>query len=476
MKRKFLKDISANSIQVIINQLCGLGIFYVLSTHLSKSDFGEINWSLAVLLTLFGILACGIDQVVIRRIASGQNEQNILSVYISHVLLSGIMVYGLLLASEFLFPSFFLKHNLLLFLGIGKLMIFFSTPFKQLATGLEKFKPLLYMNICSNIFRSIALILLATIARLDMVTIIVIFIAGDLLELILCFFITQHIIKVPVVLRWDKQAYAGLVKESLPQLGVAIFTSVIARFDWIFLGLYTTSIILANYSFAYKIFEVSTLPMLVIAPVLIPRLTKIFHPAAGEITTVKLNDLFVLLRLEMVIASLVALVLNILWIPVIDFITTGKYGAVNVNTILLLSATMPFLYLNNYLWTINFAKGRLKMIFYIFLVTFLVNIAANIILIHFYNADGAAAAYLLTIISQSVMYLGATKLPGLKRNSMAVLFSPACALASGWLASYIFINYLAQIILACSVFLVLLFFTKQLRVSDWAVVKRVTEL
>ena len=361
-------------------------------------------------------------------------------------------------------------------MGIGKLMIFFSTPFKQLATGLEKFKPLLYMNICSNIFRSIALILLATIARLDMVTIIVIFIAGDLLELILCFFITQHIIKVPVVLRWDKQAYAGLVKESLPQLGVAIFTSVIARFDWIFLGLYTTSIILANYSFAYKIFEVSTLPMLVIAPVLIPRLTKIFHPAAGEITTAKLNDLFVLLRLEMVIASLVALVLNILWIPVIDFITTGKYGAVNVNTILLLSATMPFLYLNNYLWTVNFAKGRLKMIFYTFLVTFLVNIAANIILIHFYNADGAATAYLLTIISQSVMYLGATKLPGLKRNSMAVLFSPACALVSGWLASYIFINYLAQIILACSVFLVLLFFTKQLRVSDWAVVKRVTEL
>ena len=36
MKRKFIKDISANSLQVIINQVCGLIIFYILSAWLSK--------------------------------------------------------------------------------------------------------------------------------------------------------------------------------------------------------------------------------------------------------------------------------------------------------------------------------------------------------------------------------------------------------------------------------------------------------
>ena len=96
MKRQFTRDISLNVFQVVINQVCGLGIFYILSTHLDKSDFGEVNWSLAVLLTLFGILAFGIDQVAVRRIASGQDEKKVLSVYISHVLFSGSFVYTIL--------------------------------------------------------------------------------------------------------------------------------------------------------------------------------------------------------------------------------------------------------------------------------------------------------------------------------------------------------------------------------------------
>ena len=282
MARKFIHDISANTLQHIINQLCGLGIFYILSVNLDKAAFGEINWSLAVLLTVFGILAFGIDQVAVRRIASGHNEKLVLSAYFSHVVLSGILTYVLLLAAACIFPAFFLHHHLLLFLGIGKLMIFLSTPFKQLATGLEKFRPLFFMSVCSNIIRCIALILFATIFRLSIQGIVIIFIAGDLAELLLSLGITQFILKVPVSIRWNHALYAGLVKESLPQLGVAVFTSVITRFDWIILGIFTSSIILANYSFAYKIFEMATLPMLVVAPVLIPRFTKIFHPGANE--------------------------------------------------------------------------------------------------------------------------------------------------------------------------------------------------
>ena len=473
MKQKFLSDLSANSLQVVINQCCGLGIFYVLSTYLDKTNFGEINWSLAVLLTLFGIVACGIDQVFVRRIASGHNEKAVLSVYIFHVLFSGFLVYSLLLIGEFIFPSFFQKHNLLLLLGIGKLMIFFSTPFKQLATGMAKFRPLLYMSVCSNILRSIALLVLAGINQLTLSAIIIIFIAGDLSELLLSFFITHYIIKIPVTLQWNKKDYAGLVKESLPQLGVAVFTSVIARFDWILLGLISSNIILANYSFAYKIFEVATLPMLVVAPVLIPRFIKIFHPGAATLPKDKINDLFVFLRIEMVIASLVALVLNILWIPVIDFLTNGNYGSVNSLTILLLSATMPFLYLNNFLWTINFAKGRLQMIFYVFAVTFLVNIVATTLLIPLYSAIGAAVAYVLTIISQSILYLYQTRIDGLKKNSFCVLLCPFCALASGISASVLFTNIWLQLFSALFLFLLLVIITVQLRLSDWMVFKRI---
>jgi len=474
MKRKFIDDISANTLQVIINQCCGLGIFYVLSTYLNKNDFGEINWSLAVLLTLYGILACGVDQVSIKKAASGEDAKRILSIYLSHVVLWGLLIYGLLLGGTLTFPSFFEKHYLLLLLAIAKLMIFFSTPFKQMATGLERFRPLLYMSVTSNVARSIALLLLAVLEQLNLTNIVIIFIAGDLAELLVCFFVTQRVMKIPIILRWNKKGYSDLLKESLPQLGVAIFTSVIARFDWIFLGVFVGNIIVADYSFAYKVFEMATLPMLIVAPVLIPRFTKIFHPSAGAMGVEKINDLFVLLRMEMMIASLTALVLNIIWVPVIDLITAGKYGEVNRYTILILSASMPFLYLNNFLWTINFAQGRLKMIFYNFALTFCINVVADIILIPLFKAEGAAAGYLIAIIGQSIFYLYQTKLTGLGKSGFSVLFCPMAAGAAGFVAIYLFINTWMILFTAVLLFLFLLAILGQLRRNDLQVLRRIT--
>ena len=226
------------------------------------------------------------------------------------------------------------------------------------------------MSVCSNIIRSSSLILFSFFSKPHLTTVIIIFITGDIAELLLSFFITKKILKIPLSVKPNKINYLNLLKESLPQVGVVIFTSAIARFDWIILGILASNIIVAEYSFAFKVFELTTLPLLVIAPVLIPLFTRLFHSPATKPAKEKINDLFILLRFEMIIASLVALMLNVLWIPVIDFITHGKYGAVNRYTILILSACMPFIYANNFLWTINFAKSELKKIFYIFLLLF----------------------------------------------------------------------------------------------------------
>ena len=476
MNKKFVKDISVNTLQVIISQFCGLVIFFLLSTRLDKNEFGEINWALAVLLTAFGILAFGIDQIAIRRIASGMNPARLLSTYVMHVLTAGGLFYFLLLMGSFLFPSFTEQHSFLLLLGIGKLMIFLSTPFKQLATGLEKFRLLLVMAVCSNVLRSIALIIFALMGQLGITATIVIFIAGDAAELLLCFLITKYGIKIPVRFAWSKNDYKDLVKEALPQFGVAVFTSALSRLDWIFLGIFVSNIIVAEYSFAYKVFEVSTLPMLVIAPVLIPKFTKLFHPSSGTHSQSKTSDLFTLLRFEMVIASLAALLLNILWVPLIDPLTLGKYGKVNSTTILILSASMPFLYFNNFLWTVNFAKGHLKMIFYVFFISFIFNLAGNVILIPFFNAQGAAVAYLVAIIVQSLIYLLQTDLTGLRRNSSSLLLSPACAIASGTLAITLFHTTWTILPGALFFYLLLLLFTRQVLFSDWLVFKRITGL
>src|SRR6185312_10150737 len=182
MKRKFIQDISANSFQVIINQICGLAIFYVLSVYFSKNDFGEINWSLAILLTVFSILSLGIDQLVVKKIAAKESPGVILSVYQFHVIITGSVFYAFMVTAYFIFPSLSQKHDLLLFFGIGKLMIFFASPFKQLANGLEKFKALFFMSVCSNVVKGIALSTLAFFAPLNLHLVILIFIFSDLAE------------------------------------------------------------------------------------------------------------------------------------------------------------------------------------------------------------------------------------------------------------------------------------------------------
>lgn len=475
MRRKFLHDISANSLQVIINQLCGLVIFYILSLYFSKNDFGKINWSLAVLLTAFTILSFGIDQVMVQKVAAGEEPQKIFSIYFFHVIAAGLIFYFLLLMIAFFFPAFQQNYRLLLFLGIGKLMIFLASPFKQLANGLEKFRALFNMSICSNIVRAAALLYFAFFSTLNLATVIIIFITGDLIELLISYFITKNVLRISFSNQWTTENYFSLLKASLPQAGVVVFTSAIARFDWIFIGILASNIALAEYSFAYKVFEVATLPLLVVAPLLIPRFTKLFHNDSKITIDGKINDLLSLLRFEIITASLIALILNILWIPVIDFITHGKYGTLNRYTILILSACMPFIYANNFLWSIHFSQRRLKMIFYIFFITFLVNVTGDIILIPSYGGEGAAFAYLIAILLQFIMFRTKIDVINLKQNIVFII-CPAIAFASGYLSYHTFDNTWLQLISALLIFFLLLIFTRLIRKSDWYIIRKITQI
>jgi len=474
MNRKFLHDISATSLQVVINQLFGFAIFYILSISFSKNIFGEINWSLAVLLAAFSILSIGIDQIIIKKIAAGEDAKLMLSLYFFHVIVSGLLFYLFLLIINFFFPAIFLKHYLLLFFAIGKLMIFFASPFKQLANGLEKYKSLFYMSVCSNIIRGTALVMLSFFSMLNILTVIIIFIAGDVAELLLSLFITKKNLKVFLTRHWNKKSYFNLIKESLPQAGVVIFTSAIARFDWIFLGILATDVALADYSFAFRVFEVSTLPLLIVAPVLIPRFTKVFQ-SKNDSSKSTFNDFFALLKFEIIIASLLALLLNILWVPGIDFITHGKYGSVNRYTIFILSLSMPFIYANNFLWSINFAQSRLKMIFRIFFITFFINVTGDIILIPFFSGEGAAFAYFLAIVIQFILFWEKTDLPELRKNKFIFLI-PIAAIAGTALSLFIFEQVWLILIMSLFFFFFLLFFMKLLDKKDWPVLKRIATI
>jgi O-antigen/teichoic acid export membrane protein len=461
IQNRFFRNVSYNTFQLVINQIFGLAIFYGLSKGLDKIIFGQINWSLAVLLTLFGVLSFGIDQVMVKKIAAGYNRQSVFTAYLFHVIFSGGFFYFILLLIYFIFPNNISEQTFLLFIGLGKLCIFLSTPFKQLAAGLEKFQELFLMSITSNIIRGLAVVILLLLHKMTVSGVLIIFILGDLSELILCVIIARPLLKSQFKVRWNKRRQILLLKESLPQTGVVLFTSIMSRFDWILIGIIISSSKLAEYSFAYKIFEVSTLPLLVIAPIMIPLFTRL-HKSSENI-----NNIFFFLEWQIMIASFIALLLNVCWIPVIDFISDGKYGKVNAETIFLLSLSMPLLYFTNYLWTINFAKGNLKDIFFVMGVSFTINIIACSVLIPTLKNGGAAIAFFITAFSQLIIYMQKKSMTFPKNRGYFLLLWPFAAIFSGLISYSYSAQPFSRISIAVCVYFTIVFGSKQVRPNNW---------
>ncbi|MDB5141813.1 MAG: polysaccharide biosynthesis protein [Mucilaginibacter sp.] len=470
MKRKLVNNLSANTLQLIINQLFGLIIFYILSTSLDKTSFGQINLALALMLAIFNMLSFGIDQIAVRKLASGEDPQTMLSLYLSHVLITGLVFYGLLFIGKFLFP-FANAYDIILLIGAGKLMIYFSTPFKQSSIGMERFKLLAYLSVISNIVRACCLIILGLLHSISLRNVIIVFISGDVLELIIGTILFKRATQLPITIKWNKNNYISLLKESLPQFGVVIITSALARFDWIFIGIVLSAIKLAEYSFAYKVFELSTLPLLAIAPLLIPWFTRLFKDGKPNIINLKL-----LARMEMIIAAFTIVLINSCWSPVIDKLTAGKYGAVNERTIFILSLCIPLIYFTNFLWTISFAKGRLKMIFTAFVITLAVNVIADIILIPIYKNEGAAMGYLAGYLAQSIYFMIKNDEKELNKILYRLLICTGCACLSVFVAKLFFVNVWVIVGGATLFYIAGLFITMQVRLGDGKRLRGMVEL
>jgi O-antigen/teichoic acid export membrane protein len=447
---RHLKNLSANTIQLLVNQFFGLVIFYILSTWLDKQSFGQLNWVLAILFTAFNILACGIDQLVIKKIARGDNTVTIISLFINHVLVSGFLFYIGIGLVWWILPHSPIIFQMLMLVGAGKLMIYFATPFKQLASGRERFDLLAKMSAVSNVVRGVALILLAFFKYITLTTVVVVFLAGDGLEFVVTLYLFYRFLRVPVSIKFRPKLYFALLKEALPQIGVVLFTSALARFDWIFIGLFLSAVKLAEYSFAYKAFEISTLPLLAIAPLLLPHFVRVIKEQG-----VFPVHLFRILQMELALSVLIGLMLYLCWSPLVDWFTHGKYGTVNSTVMLVLSACMPLMYFNNFLWSIGFAQGKLRQVFKVFAITFLVNVIGDVVLIPLLGNVGAAIAYLAAMLVQGVLYALTIERSFALRQVVNLLICAACALISGFIATYFLDGAVAVILFAAALYLML---------------------
>ncbi|HTF27209.1 MAG TPA: polysaccharide biosynthesis C-terminal domain-containing protein, partial [Flavitalea sp.] len=256
--------------------------------------------------------------------------------------------------------------------------------------------------------------------------------------------------------------YRRLLAECIPQAGVVFFAAVLSRIDWVMIGLLLPVSRLAEYGFAYKIFELSTLPLLVVAPLLLPMFSR--QSSKGEdIYSSARNQHFI--RLEFVIAALTGLLLNICWVPLMEPLTKGQYSVVNSHTVLILSFAIPLLYLNNYLWTLRFSEKRTNRILKIFMITVLVNVLANTVMIPKFGNEGAAISYVVAILIQTILYSHRLK-ENFSRHWAPMIICMALAVVCGMTAKLLFTSFASVLVFSVTTYMLSVIICSQIRIRE----------
>jgi O-antigen/teichoic acid export membrane protein len=460
MPGKLLKDVSASTIQVLLNQVLGLAIFYTISRWLSKEVFGELNWSQAAAALLITVIAAGTDMIVARRIARANDIRETAGLHFIHALYTGAALALLFVAFYFFLPSIYQSHILLPGILLSQAISFASSPFKQIANGTRAFGHLAILSTISNIVKTILLVICIILNQLTAQNLILLFITGSLIELLTGIFLTVKKAGHRIFpLYWDNKKYLLLLKESLPQYGVTLFNIVLARFDWVLLGILTTGIITAEYSFAYKAFELSRLPLLVISPLLLPIFSRIFrdNKLVSSSQNAKLRLLF---HTEMALSALLPVLLASCWSPLMDSLTDQKYGTVNEATFLILSFCVPIQFATDYYWNLCFAQDHMRQNLKVSVYSCILNIALNIVLIPMYGGVGAACAYLACFLVQLILYNYYTRHNTTKPDLIALVKAIGSAMIAILVTRYLISTPVMAAIIALVIYLLLSILTR----------------
>lgn len=464
-KKRLIKDISANTLQTVITQLFGLLIFYITSKYLLKDDFGEFNWCMAVGSTLIAVSSLGLDLVFVKRIALGGDVLTISGIHFFHTVIAGSLLSVATFVISHFMPSFRLSHPFFLFVLLNLAIANIANSFKLCLNGLEAYRKLAILSLCTNVIKFSLVVALYLTGRFTILNVIAAYMLTSFAELIMAYVMMGRSLssRVKPLLRVVEHKY--FILESLPQLGVVLFDSALARIDWILLGIISTAAATAEYSFAYKIFELSKLPLLIIAPVLLTRFSKLFSQD-GEISESYRKEIGFYFRLEMFVLMFIPIVLVVTWTPLIDYFTNNKYGAVNEVNYMILAACVPLHGIINFLWTIGFVQGQLKTIFFITITVSVLNIAANALFIPLYGAQGSSLAFLLCTLLQVILYLRFTKRSQVNLNFTSIFISFSGAIIGIVVAKSLINNSIFATVTALIIYSAVAVITRQINFAQ----------
>lgn len=461
MNKKLLKLFFSSGVQALSVQVLGIAFFVIISLVMPKEEFGIINWANAIAVTLTIVLGLGIEQVVLRRIAASSTSDWTAGAFFFHLLVTSIVTFLLL----WLWATLFEGHE-----GVKYLPWFFAaqailaiaSPFKQFLNAKQQFAPYAIIAIIANILKLALVYWLIRTGKLTINSVYLTLIICAVLEfcILLIYLKTRNF-----SFRFKGKAYIKLLKEATPHYIATLFDSSLSRTDWILLGIMTTNAITAEYSFAYRAYEIARLPQAILNPIMLGIFSRMFF-GGRTISTDRQKDINDLFSVEIFFAMLLPITLNIIWSPMLDYFFDGKYGTVNHLQFLILSFCIPIQFFINVLWGLSFSARHYKHISIIIGTTSVLNIALNIIFINWLSAEGAAIAYLVTTILQLFGYYRLVH-----RKIMVVSYGPFAGLfLAGGIAYYIAFTWLegvmVQLLAATTMYCVIAFSTRMIKINS----------
>jgi len=457
VKNGLFVKIFSSGLQAISVQLLGGIFYYFISIYLSKADFGIFNWTNAVSVFITILLGCGLEQVVVRRIAASRRSDWAAAAYFVHSAIGFVITFiFLLLLNKITTDTTGLYKNLpWFFLAQG--LLFIALPFKQFLNAKERFTPFGVISVISNVGKIVAAWLLVRGGVLDINAVLLIMVITCVFELagLLLYVFT----KTSFSFRFRTSAYFKLLRESAAQYISVIFDSSLSRMDWILLGIMTSSSILADYSFAYRAYELAKLPMLIIAPIILPRFAKLLVNNKIDIRYQKSIASFNII--ELCFAAAIPLVLNIIWVPLLGWMTNGKYGASNATVFSILSLCIPLQFFNNLLWSLSFGAKKYKAVSLITVICAITNIVLNVGLIPKFGGIGAAFAFLATTMLQTGLYYRLVRKEIMAVSLLPIILFVAEAVLCYFLTSMLHVHFLLQLLIAIALYLLITILTGQ---------------
>lgn len=401
------------------------------------------------------------EQVVVRRIAASDRSGWAAAAFLFHNLIGSVLALIVIVIISNVFSSDNAALSFLPLFFTAQALIFLLTPLKQFLNAKHMFTPYGVIAVISNVAKLILAYWFITKSALSIANVSYVLIGCSLFEFLALVVYVKR--KTDFSFSFKISAYKKLLKESMPQYLAVIFDSSLSRLDIILLGIIGGGYVATGeYTFAYRAYEVARLPIVIVAPILL----NVFAPmlSSGKRMDVdkekKVNELY---SIQMFIAMLIPLLLNILWSPVCDMLFDGKYGSINSTEFLLLSICVPLHFFINLMWTLSFTAKKYKMIATLIMFTATSNLILNIILIPIYGGLGAAVAYLITTVFQACAYYVLIN-KHVMNIPLSILLKFITLAAITYIGvMYIPLNFGLQLIIASVIYVALVFGTRSIK-------------